>query len=146
MLLMCFCPRNALELEVERIRISLHAALLLCNTFISRTTEEGFFTITTGGRSEGTETRMLPELQPFYGVLEWRHFNKSKHVKQAIKRLQKRGVAYTIKATSHYDAAGSAVWTAINEYQVERHGVNWLTKRYLDVMKAASDDPVRDQF
>ena len=43
----------------------------------------GFFTITTGGRSEGTETQMLPELQPFYGVLDWCHFNKSKYVKQA---------------------------------------------------------------
>ncbi len=115
--------------------------------FYSRLAFEGFFTITTDSPRPGTRRRAdrgpdsmepLAELQPFYSVLEWPKFERSKQVRDTLKRIEKlRGVRYRIRNVQD----GASVWDAIERYHSGMHGINWLTRRYLDVIKRASDDP-----
>ena len=110
----------------------------------------------------------LAELQPFYGVVVWRHFEASGLVRQSLaklKRLQDGGsgssggaggddnagaagagstgsggggehsVRYRLEVASD---GGDAVWGSLEAYQAARHGSNWLTARYLGLMREAS--------
>uniref|UniRef100_A0A0G4FBI0 Uncharacterized protein n=1 Tax=Chromera velia CCMP2878 TaxID=1169474 RepID=A0A0G4FBI0_9ALVE len=99
---------------------------------------EGFFTITQGARS-GRHHTPLPELQPFYSVVEWRNFHSCKHVKKGLRRLRSSsGVGrLELRCTTDVDS----VWRGVTQYHEDLHGVNWLSKRYLETMTKASADP-----
>jgi hypothetical protein len=105
-------------------------------TFNARLAWEGFFTITTS-RGAGGRTEPLPELQPFYGVLLWPNFEASRHVRRALARLcsERRGLALSNCADPE------RTWQHIERYHRAMHDSNWLTRRYFEMMQAASDDP-----
>mmetsp|Transcript_57430 Transcript_57430/g.122164 ORF Transcript_57430/g.122164 Transcript_57430/m.122164 type:complete len:395 (+) Transcript_57430:256-1440(+) len=92
---------------------------------------EGFFTITS---SRGREP--LPELQPFYGVLTWPNFYKSRHVRKTLQRLRKGGKEYRLVSSWTQDC-----WKRLNDYHVVQNQTNWLTLKYFGTMQAASRDP-----
>jgi hypothetical protein len=117
---------------------------------------EGFFVIT-----HATEKGVvpLPELQPYYGVLLWPNFERSKHVRRELSRLRRRHFSSASSASSGGAAAGAAAgaepqrryklvnganpsrtWQLLDAYHVAKHGSNWLTKRYFDAMAAADAD------
>ena len=102
--------------------------------FNARLAWEGFFTITTG---RGGRIEPLPELQPFYGVLLFKHFEASKHVRDMLAQLARQRRGYRVSN----DADPDRTWRHIEEYHKQRHSSNWLTRRYFEMMRAASDDP-----
>ena len=51
----------------------------------ARLAYEGFFTITQQGGS-----KPLPELQPFYSVVDWHNFARSRHVRRALQRMRRK--------------------------------------------------------
>ena len=83
---------------------------------------EGFFTITYEGLP-------LPELQPFYSIVRWPHFNAASTVKRALKRLRS---APRYRLFHARDPRG--LYAALDAYQQRRHGSNWLTLRYFNTM------------
>lgn len=101
--------------------------------FNARLAYEGFFTITNG---RGTRAEPLPELQPFYGVVTWDHFAAAKHMRQTLSRLRRGGREYRLAVSSSLKS-----WEMLDAYQLRLHSVNWLTKRYFEMMQAASADP-----
>eukprot|EP00930_Biecheleria_cincta_P069632 TRINITY_DN57350_c0_g1_i1.p1 TRINITY_DN57350_c0_g1~~TRINITY_DN57350_c0_g1_i1.p1 ORF type:complete len:420 (+),score=73.23 TRINITY_DN57350_c0_g1_i1:52-1311(+) len=124
-------------------------------TFYARQGFEGFFTITTDrGPHGGNEP--LPELQPFYGVIDWCNFNDAKHVKKTVRKLSQE--LQPLHKTTSTDAAGSqelpahcpyymynnydidGTFDKLDAYQKKRHGSNWLNKKYFTTMKIASAD------
>lgn len=102
--------------------------------FNARLAWEGFFTITT--RRAG-KVEPLPELQPYYGVLHWGHFEASKHVRKALARMAREQRGYALSNC----ADPERTWQRIDEYHRQQHSTNWLTRRYFEMMRAASDDP-----
>merc|ERR1711871_535416 len=71
---------------------------------------EGFFTITTGDNPE-TGQRLkdpvpLPELQPFYSVIEFQWFEAAKHVRKTLRslsaggKLEAKAGRYTLRCNS----------------------------------------------
>ena len=105
--------------------------------FNARLAWEGFFTITsrTGPRRQ---IEPLPELQPFYGVLLWPNFEASKHVRKALARMARAPRnGYVLSNCVDPDRT----WERLEAYHKVRHTSNWLTRRYFEMMKAASDDP-----
>ncbi|CAK9096143.1 Intraflagellar transport protein 57 homolog, partial [Durusdinium trenchii] len=112
--------------------------------FLARLAYEGFFTITTG---RGRDRKPLPELQPYYGVLDWKNFSLSKPVKKALKRAKTRsedvpsvGVRYYLYCNRNFQLT----YQGINEYHkdpgdmmcaVDQHGENWMTWKYLEAFK-----------
>jgi hypothetical protein len=101
-------------------------------TFNARLAWEGFFTITDRGGREP-----LPELQPFYGVLLWENFEASHHVKRTLARLERERRGYVLSDR----ARPERTWQMIEEYHAERHSSNWLTRRYFEMLREASEDP-----
>ena len=97
---------------------------------------EGFFTIT-AKRGRRRVIEPLPELQPFYGVLLWPNFEGSKHVQKMLTRLARDRRGYRLRDSAERERS----WQRIEDYHRERHQSNWLTKRYFEMMKCASDDP-----
>jgi hypothetical protein len=104
-------------------------------TFNARLAWEGFFTITTGSRRGRIEP--LPELQPFYGVLHFEHFEKSKHVRKTLAKMAREPRGYQLSNNLNPERT----WRMIDEYHKVHHSSNWLTKRYFEMMRAAHDDP-----
>tara|TARA_B100000795_G_scaffold152447_1_gene114232 strand:- start:1807 stop:3186 length:1380 start_codon:yes stop_codon:yes gene_type:complete len=118
-------------------------------TFNANLAWEGFFTIThgsQGGLSSHLEEVPLPELQPYYGVLLWTNFETSKYVKKEISKLK------SIIHINNSDTTGSSgdkkyvlinckneqrTWELLNKYHVQKHGSNWLTRKYFKMMKQA---------
>ncbi len=121
---------------------------------------EGFFTITHGARTGRAVP--LPELQPFYSVLLWANFERSKYVRSELSRLRRRhmsegsgGAATAAAATT---AGGSnepnqsryrlvdrinpeRTWRMLNRYHTAKHGSNWLTKSYFEMMVLMDSHP-----
>eukprot|EP00971_Amphidinium_carterae_P328865 6460961-Amphidinium_carterae.1 len=54
--------------------------------FLARLAWEGFFTITSELDGRGREP--LPELQPFYGVIDWKDLNLSKNNRKVLRKLK----------------------------------------------------------
>eukprot|EP00931_Biecheleriopsis_adriatica_P088510 TRINITY_DN62813_c0_g1_i1.p1 TRINITY_DN62813_c0_g1~~TRINITY_DN62813_c0_g1_i1.p1 ORF type:complete len:391 (-),score=87.12 TRINITY_DN62813_c0_g1_i1:32-1174(-) len=106
-------------------------------TFLARLAYEGFFTITTGSRYSMGSAKPLPELQPFYGVLDWVNLNRSKEVRKAMKRVEGSGNRYRLYCSRDIDGT----YALLDRYQKEHHGVNWMTRKYLEAFKLASADP-----
>jgi len=106
--------------------------------FFARLAYEGFFTITQG--RTGTP---LPELQPFYGVVDWDNLRKAKHVRKALRKVQARcqadGAAPKYHLYHSRDLWGT--YERLDSYQRRRHGTNWMTRQYFEVAMQASDDP-----
>ena len=120
---------------------------------------EGFFVITAD--IEGSPVP-LPELQPYYGVLLWPNFERSKCVRKELAKLrndhypqystlpasrQRKGKSISSSAAcktaqihQRYKLINCAdptrTWKLLDMY----HDHNWLTKRYFDTMVAASSD------
>ncbi|CAJ1437285.1 unnamed protein product, partial [Effrenium voratum] len=103
--------------------------------FLARLAYEGFFTITT---QRFRERIPLPELQPFYGVLDWHNFNRSKHVKKALKRATSSSEG---KFHLYSSRNMRLAFERIDRYHKEQHGENWMTWKYLEVFERASADP-----
>eukprot|EP00930_Biecheleria_cincta_P004763 TRINITY_DN105699_c0_g1_i1.p1 TRINITY_DN105699_c0_g1~~TRINITY_DN105699_c0_g1_i1.p1 ORF type:complete len:408 (+),score=63.13 TRINITY_DN105699_c0_g1_i1:45-1268(+) len=106
--------------------------------FLARLAHEGFFTITTG-RFRG-EPEPLPELQPFYGVLDWPDMNRSKAVRKALRRVSEassQNKDYRLYCNKHLDLT----YELLDKYQKEQHGCNWMTRKYFETCRRASDDP-----
>mmetsp|Transcript_46890 Transcript_46890/g.84123 ORF Transcript_46890/g.84123 Transcript_46890/m.84123 type:complete len:381 (-) Transcript_46890:101-1243(-) len=103
-------------------------------TFLARLAYEGFFTITTGRRRE---REPLPELQPYYGVLDWQNFNRSKPVNKALKRVKADSPR---KYYLYCDRDLELTYKELDRYQKEQHGENWMTWKYLQAFQRASDD------
>ena len=102
-------------------------------TFNARLAWEGFFTITSGSRGS---VEPLPELQPFYGVLLWAHFESSKHNRQALARLARERRGYELSDRAHPERT----WRAVDAYHREHHGTNWLTWEYFEMLRLASEN------
>jgi hypothetical protein len=129
---------------------------------------EGFFTITTrrnrqrsGSAPKDCENREpLPELQPFYGVLDWENFNSAKHVKKVLRKLkhecssggttvfpyhlynnrdQEKLYKVSAEHSYHLSCCRSTEENlqALDQYQKQQHGSNWLSQKYFDTMKQA---------
>jgi len=103
-------------------------------TFNARLAWEGFFTITTSGPRGSVEP--LPELQPYYGVLLWAHFESSKHNRQALARLAREKRGYELSDRAHPERT----WRAVDAYHREHHGTNWLTWEYFEMLRLASEN------
>lgn len=138
-------------------------------TFNARLAWEGFFTITTESRGRGAaagDREPLPELQPYYGVLTWSNFHAAKHVRKHLRRMRRDlsatpGVGQSDESDGAFskcaqtstwrrlyledNADRSACWQHLEDYHNSptraAHGNNWLTKKYFEMMVAASDDP-----
>lgn len=127
-------------------------------TFYAKLAFEGFFTITNQDRGGDP----LPELQPFYGVVDWANFNSSKHMRKVLKKLkgsyQKPDGAAAADPgadeTLDEDLADSSgkyhmyssldldgTYERLDTYQKSKHGCNWMHKKYFITMKVASADP-----
>lgn len=104
-------------------------------TFLARLAYEGFFTITTARRRQ---REPLPELQPFYGVLDWHNLNRSKHVNKAMRRL---GAETPRRYFLYCDRDLEETYKQLDRYQKEQHGENWMTWKYVQAFRRASDDP-----
>lgn len=102
--------------------------------FNARLAWEGFFTITTRTQSGGREP--LPELQPFYGVLSWPNFEAAKHVRQTLQKIQREARGYLLSN----NADPIRAWERLDAYQIGRHGSNWLTRQYFDMLCHAHAD------
>lgn len=102
--------------------------------FNARLAYEGFFTITT---SRWGPRQPLPELQPYYSVLLWKNFERSKSVRKAIRRLRRSGSMYRLRNSA--DPVQS--WSRLNKYHLAKDGANWLTFEYFEMLQAASKDP-----
>jgi len=127
-------------------------------TFYAKLAFEGFFTITNQDRGGDP----LPELQPFYGVVDWVNFNSSKHMRKELKKLKDRyqkpdsavapgpGDDKTLDMDSA-DGSGSyhmysnldldGTYERLDAYQKSKNGSNWMHKKYFITMKVASADP-----
>jgi len=126
--------KQALQLnQCNYFQFSGPKAALWDPVFNARLAYEGFFTITSG---RGASNEPLPELQPFYGVLTWDNFAASKHVRQTLSRLRRGGREYRLVVSS---SLGS--WELLEKYQKDKHGTNWLTKQYFEMMQKAAADP-----
>eukprot|EP00434_Breviolum_minutum_P038155 symbB.v1.2.033837.t1/scaffold4260.1/size42279/2 len=84
-------------------------------TFLARLAYEGFFTITTG---RSRDRMPLPELQPYYGVLDWTNFNRSKPVKKALKRIKSDGCD-GCKYYLYCNRNLKLLWQGLNQYHKE---------------------------
>lgn len=107
-------------------------------TFLARLAHEGFFTITTG-RFRG-EREPLPELQPFYGVVDWPDMNRSKAVRKALRRVSEassQNKDYQLYCNKNLDLA----YELLDRYQQQQHGCNWMTRKYFETFRRASNDP-----
>lgn len=102
--------------------------------FNAKLAYEGFFTITTTRRGV---TEPLPELQPFYSVLTWPNFERSKHVRKALGRLRRSDRLYRLE--NNRDPGRT--WRHLDAYHRNNYGSNWLTKQYFQMLQAASADP-----
>jgi hypothetical protein len=112
----------------------------------------GFFTITHGsrGRPDGEEVP-LPELQPYYGVLLWYNFEHSKYVKKELARLNKMVKIASNNANEQKQQHKQyrlmnchnpqRTWNLLNRYHKVKHGSNWLTKKYFQMMQHADENP-----
>ena len=116
-------------------------------TFNARLAWEGFFTITHGSRNsaEGKEVP-LPELQPFYGVLLWHNFERSKYVVKELNRLNNMYSATAVSPTTRNYCLINChnpqrTWNLLNTYHTAKHGSNWLTSKYFDMMQKADATP-----
>jgi len=107
-------------------------------TFLARLAHEGFFTITT--QRFGGEREPLPELQPFYGVLDWTNMNRSKAVRKALQQVSEssgQNKDYQLYCNKNLDLT----YELLDKYQIEKHGTNWMTRKYLEAFRKASQDP-----
>ncbi|KAL1524355.1 hypothetical protein AB1Y20_019252 [Prymnesium parvum] len=108
-------------------------------SFLARLAYEGFFTITASTGPRGEEMiEPLPELQPYYGVLFWKDFEQSKHVKQALSKLVRHPGKNAFCLVHNADP--QRTWRMVDEYHEQRHGGNWLTERYFKAMERASEN------
>ena len=82
----------------------------------------------------------LPELQPFYSVVLWPHFEAAKHVRTTIAKIKKLGYAYRI-VNEETEEGRERVWRGVDIYHRAKHGSNWLSKRYFSMLCAADADP-----
>jgi hypothetical protein len=101
---------------------------------------EGFFTITTRRRGGVSP---LPELQPYYGVVDWDNFNTAKHVKKTLRKLRRTwpdnpSSPPPYRLFNNRDPA--KVFEKLDCYQKQQHWSNWLTPEYYATMKLASED------
>jgi len=118
--------------------------------FYARLAWEGFFTITTELNQRGPEP--LPELQPFYGVIDWKDMNEMKLVRKVVRKLQQGGppqrgcngnpppqevAGYHLYANRDIDKT----YRQLDAYQTRVHGTNWMSPRYMQTMKQASANP-----
>jgi hypothetical protein len=123
-------------------------------TIYAKLSHEGFFTITTrrsrqrGGSApkENENREPLPELQPFYGVVDWENFNNAKHVKKVLRKLKQQcssedGSAIVFPYHLYNNRDQDKLFKVLDEYQKDQHGSNWLGQKYFATMKAASNDP-----
>lgn len=101
--------------------------------FNARMAYEGFFTITT---SRWCSVEPLPELQPFYSVVTWPNFEASRHVRQALRRLQRSGRQYCIVNNLN----PTKTWECLDAYHRKKYGCNWLTRQYFEMLQAATAD------
>lgn len=83
--------------------------------FNARLAWEGFFTIT-ARTGPNRRVEPLPELQPYYGVLLWRNFEQSGHVKKMLKRLTREQRGYRL--SDRIDP--ERTWSAIEKYHHEQ--------------------------
>jgi len=104
-------------------------------TFNARLAWEGFFTITITSGPRGS-VEPLPELQPYYGVLLWAHFESSKHNRQALARLAREKRGYELSDRAHPERT----WRAVDAYHREHHGTNWLNWEYFEMLRLASEN------
>ena len=112
---------------------------------------EGFFTITHGARKGRAVP--LPELQPFYSVLLWPNFERSKYVRSELSRLRQRHVSEDSGdrgggGTPKYlryrlvdRADPERTWQMLNRYHTAKHGCNWLTESYFQMMVLMDSHP-----
>eukprot|EP00658_Telonema_sp_P-2_P043991 TRINITY_DN3186_c0_g1_i2.p1 TRINITY_DN3186_c0_g1~~TRINITY_DN3186_c0_g1_i2.p1 ORF type:complete len:327 (+),score=111.88 TRINITY_DN3186_c0_g1_i2:156-1136(+) len=106
---------------------------------------EGFFVITTdrdpGRGNKLGQPQPLPELQPFYSVLDWDKFGEAKHVRKVLRKLRKHlaGEGSPRYVLSNNNT-GDAIFEALNQYHIDKSGTNWMTRKYYDTMKAADQD------
>ena len=113
-----------------------------CPVLYAKLAYEGFFTITTGRdlsrgpAAPGHEREPLPELQPFYGVVEWRHFNNSRHVRKTMKKLKQSyaGCDGPFPLHLYNNRHPDRLWEALDRYQKQQHGSNWLGPLYFETM------------
>jgi len=86
--------------------------------FFARLAYDGFFTITTTQRGE---SQPLPELQPFYGVVDWGNFNASKHVKKILRKLRRSlvdqgdGTAVDVELATTLDAKNLHLYSNMDQ-------------------------------
>jgi hypothetical protein len=109
-------------------------------TLHARLAYEGFFTITTEAEKGSHMKIPLTELQPFYSVCFWEEFERAKMVRKCLNKLRSSDNSLKYKICTASD--GSKVLAAIEAYHTKRHGSNWLTPRFLMMMKETSDDPL----
>lgn len=99
----------------------------------ARMAYEGFFTITTSRRRS---IEPLPELQPFYSVVAWPNFEASRHVRKALGRLRRSGRQYCLVNNRN----PVRTWELLDAYHGKKYGTNWLTRRYFEMLQAATAD------
>ena len=116
-------------------------------TFYAKLAWEGFFTITSGRSSRlnkrvtGEDQEALPELQPFYGVVDWQNFNSEKHMKKAKRKL-KKNFALLDETGADQKEEKSAInyhlynnrnlmgtYKQLDKYQCDHQGSNWMTRK-----------------
>ena len=101
---------------------------------------QGFFTITHGGRHNDGKEVPLPELQPFYGVLLWYNFERSKYVVKELRRLNNIIADQQRKYRLINCQNPQRTWDLLNTYHTAKHGSNWLTAKYFDMMQKADEN------
>ena len=82
----------------------------------------------------------LPELQPFYGVLTPAAFEASPHNRKCLKKLAKEMAREGSCPFKLMDSSADAdrCWAALEAYHGERNEHNWLSRKYLAAMEAAT--------
>jgi hypothetical protein len=99
--------------------------------FFAFLAHSGFFVIT------DHKGEPLPELQPFYGVLTEATFEGSRFNRACLAKLGREGGCPYKLVDSAADA--DRCWRALEDYHVEKHECNWLTRKYLAAMEKASE-------
>ena len=73
--------------------------------------------------------------------MEWRHFNTARHVKKIVKRLKRDHAGGPFPLHLYNNRRPDKLFEALDRYQKEQHGSNWLGPLYFQTMKDASADP-----
>jgi hypothetical protein len=113
-------------------RTSLFPVSTWSPSVLARLAFEGLFVVT--WRDARGAVEPLAELQPFYGVLLWPHFEASGTVRRSLRRLR---ASHGLRLDNCRDP--SRTWERLDAYH-GGGGRNWLTRRYLDALLAASKD------